>query len=358
MEGHTCLYIILLSVYFVFGTFDDDTLKQFRKETDSIKRNNILTSKKKAASQYASVAERQKLISAGLIETEDYIDHDVPTTDSFDCKIKKLAFDFAEKILEGKGREDLYAGLELGALCNYTLPKRQPRSVDHKNSIREYLMQQEKSGQITQKEYFIGQQSGYRGFDKTSDGTFSRPFATLTAGIGACRAFRMMHPSVTCVLFMRKGTYFTDKPIFLGPEDSNMIISAYNDEDVTITGGRQIKPKWEKYRKDLEIYAEYNAVFEGVKPGKSTPQVKYIGKFLKHHYCHDTCLSDPLCSAYTHFDNTTGDFAFMCYIRTDGRWNPFKHSGVSSGKKVNASLCFHYCYCSWSKKKKKICIFS
>ncbi len=64
------------------------------------------------------------------------------------------------------------------------------------------------------------------------------PFATLEKARDAARM--VARGSSPARIIIRKGAYYLDKPLALGPQDSNLSFSAYPGEKVVISGGKLI----------------------------------------------------------------------------------------------------------------------
>ena len=78
-------------------------------------------------------------------------------------------------------------------------------------------------------------------------GTLQMPFATLHRAQQAARKLKVRSASVR--VLVRQGTYYLDRPLVFGPEDSGtvehpVVYAAYPDEKVTISGGRKLQGKW------------------------------------------------------------------------------------------------------------------
>lgn len=48
-------------------------------------------------------------------------------------------------------------------------------------------------------------------------------------------------------IYLRKGVFYLDNSVNLGPQDSYLTFSNYNDEEVEINGGKLLAPKWTAY---------------------------------------------------------------------------------------------------------------
>jgi hypothetical protein len=68
------------------------------------------------------------------------------------------------------------------------------------------------------------------------------PFATVTRAVAAVRESRSRTSKVLehATILIRQGLCFLDKPLILGPEDSQLLLSAYRNEKPVLSGGRRI----------------------------------------------------------------------------------------------------------------------
>lgn len=79
----------------------------------------------------------------------------------------------------------------------------------------------------------------------THSGTQKQPLKTLAAALEKAR--RSTHSSVA--IYLRQGTYYLDKPLQISAEsfrDKKLLISAYGDEKVTLSGGKKLALRWKK----------------------------------------------------------------------------------------------------------------
>ena len=113
------------------------------------------------------------------------------------------------------------------------------------------------------------------------------------------------------------------------------MIKSYNGENAVITSDRVIDVDWELHKKEFLNYEGLNPVFEGIQPKQSTKSVSFIGVFSSSLLCQKYCEDTPNCTSFAYFNNTCGSYSNLCYARNDGKWNPLKHTGVISGKKVH-----------------------
>ncbi|MDA3816864.1 MAG: right-handed parallel beta-helix repeat-containing protein, partial [Prolixibacteraceae bacterium] len=87
------------------------------------------------------------------------------------------------------------------------------------------------------------------GNDK-NNGTEKAPFKSIKAAQGKARANK---GKIT--IYLRAGEYRLDKPIVFTPKDGNedkrLVLSSYSGEQVVISGGIQLKLKWQAYKNGI-----------------------------------------------------------------------------------------------------------
>ena len=147
----------------------------------------------------------------------------------FDCSWRKLAYAYAphlQAVSPVKAKE-LHDALELSVLCGETFQPPVP------------LPKQASS--LVSNTVFVSP----NGSD-TAAGTLAAPFKTLAGALLHVRAARAGPASIV----LRGGTYYLDsgnleRGIVLGPADSHMTISAYNNEPAVLSGGVELSGlKW------------------------------------------------------------------------------------------------------------------
>lgn len=91
------------------------------------------------------------------------------------------------------------------------------------------------------------------------------PFATVARGLRTIRETRSRGGSRQADIFIRGGFYFFNEPLVIGPEDSDIVLSAYRDEKPIISGGRRIAT-W----KEVEVAGKklWAADVPGARDGK------------------------------------------------------------------------------------------
>ena len=244
----------------------------------------------------------------------------------FDCKIKKLAFDYAKKLSPGTGSDfelDLiFKGLELGAICNETF---------HQQNF-EYPWSKLVNKEIntdTTAVVFVDRSSGENHFQ----GTIIRPLSDIQSGVDLCFSkIQALENNVkSCIVNVRQGTYELEQPLKMY---SNIKLTNYKDEKVVVSGFRTVKPAWTQVAARTDQYENLNPIFETIAPMKSSNKVKYLGKTTTSLQCETNCDKLKNCSSYVYFDKSNKDFGNQCYGRVDGVWNPVITNGAVSGKKV------------------------
>lgn len=243
----------------------------------------------------------------------------------FDCKIKKLAFEYAKKLSPGTGSDlelDLiFKGLQLGAVCNESFYQ---QHFDYPWNKSE----KESDDTIATAVVFVDKSHG----KNNNLGTIAKPLSDIQSGVDRCLSKIQAAKSVkNCVVNVRQGTYEIDKPVQL---HSNIELTNFKNEKVVISGFKIVKPAWKQYASRTDHYENLNPIFETIIPMKSSDKVKYFGKTSTSTQCESNCDKLSNCSSYVYFDKSNKDFGGQCYGRVDGVWNPVATNGTVSGKKV------------------------
>ena len=79
----------------------------------------------------------------------------------------------------------------------------------------------------------------------SNSGSMDSPFKTISKALTATRA-----AGQSSTITMRKGTYYLTETIQLDTRDKGLTIQNYLKEEVWISGGKVITPKWEKFNVD------------------------------------------------------------------------------------------------------------
>ena len=153
--------------------------------------------------------------------------------ESYDCKMKQLALDYARKIQPFRTKEqfqqvaDALNGADESQKCNVSVNMlddggQKPPSFSSvpKNMVSMFYVDAKK------------------GSDSNS-GTMSSPFGTIAKAINASRS--VGQPST---IILREGTFYITDTIQLGPKDSGLTIMNYQSEEVWISGAKRITTKW------------------------------------------------------------------------------------------------------------------
>ena len=254
----------------------------------------------------------------------------------FDCKIKKLAFEYAKKLSPGTGSDLelnlIFKGLQLGALCN--------ESFNQQHFEYPWSKPEKESKAATTAVVFVDKSHGKNNYQ----GTIAKPLFDIQSGVDRCFSKIQAVKSVkNCIVNVRQGIYEIDKPLKL---HSNIELANFKSEKVTISGFKTVKPTWKQHVLRTDHYENLNPIFETVIPMKSSDKIQYFGKTTTSTQCESNCDKLSHCSSYVYFDKSNKDFGNQCYGRLDGIWNPVATNGTVSGKKVykyfKEKKIFHY----------------
>jgi len=93
--------------------------------------------------------------------------------------------------------------------------------------------------------------------DDKNPGTMQKPFATIHRAKSAVRTLKKVTDEAITI-YLKQGTYYQAEPLVFGPEDSGcknapITYKAYNNEDVTISGGIKLDCKWRPYKDGIMV---------------------------------------------------------------------------------------------------------
>ena len=244
----------------------------------------------------------------------------------FDCRIKKLAYEYTKKLSPGTGNEGelqfVFDALELGSVCNQTISS---EKVDYPWRKSDDLKEETNEATV-----FVDKYLG----SKHYNGAINKPLPDIQSGIDLCSSKLQVSSSLKrCVVAVRFGTYEIDKPLKLS---SNIKLTNFKDEKVTVSGFKTIKPSWKAYQKRTDLFENFNPIFEEISPKSSLKNIKYLGDVTNPEACQGLCEKMTQCSSFVYYPSSVKGFENQCFGRLDGVWNPIKTKGVHSGKKVSS----------------------
>ena len=162
---------------------------------------------------------------------------------TFDCKMRQLAMDYAYTIqpwlsdIKYKEIADALNGAEEAMNCNVSV-KFRPHPV--------------KSPSFTTPDaatatYYVDATTG----SDINSGSIDAPFLTIQKAVMTARS-----SGPGAVILLRAGTFYLKEAIMLNEHDQGLTIQNYPEEEVTISGGKVIKPNWQvaNLRNSMNIY--------------------------------------------------------------------------------------------------------
>ena len=164
---------------------------------------------------------------------------------SFDCKMRQLAMDYAHKIqpwLSATKSQELADALN-GAVeaqgCNVsakTTSQRSPKPPSFPDTVAASAV------------FYVDTNKG----SDTNTGSMDAPFQTIPKAVSAARSLSGKPSTIV----LRAGTFYLEDTIALTEQDSNLTIHNYPGEEVTISGGKVIKPSWKVFdtKSPMNIY--------------------------------------------------------------------------------------------------------
>ncbi len=180
---------------------------------------------------------------------------------SFDCKMRQMAMDFARKIQPFRSQEhfreiaDALNGAQEAQNCNVSAPVMKNK---HKEKAPTFPIP--KMGNV----FYVDANKG----SNANPGTIDKPFETIVKAIFSARA-----AGQNSTIILRAGIFYQPEVLQLTSADKGLTIQNYPNEEVWISGGKVITPQWEKYdvdrSKNTNIYKatfSKNITFESI-PG-------------------------------------------------------------------------------------------
>lgn len=251
----------------------------------------------------------------------------------FDCDIKKLAYEFAQKLSPGTGDKKelayIYDALELNTTCRQV---RDLGKFEHPWN-KDYFT--EKHDNLNNIKIFVDNTNG----KLTNNGDVSQPLPNIHLGVEKCKNL-IIDASYTCTVYIRNGVYRISSPIVI--DSDNIKLRSYGQENVTITSNVLVKPMWKAYKVNkMDIFEGLDPIFEDIKPKENTTSVLFSGVVSNWTSCQSICTGkkNPGCYSFVYFDKTNVGFENHCYVRIDGKWNPVNRNGTVSGKLVSSHPC-------------------
>eukprot|EP01114_Cavostelium_apophysatum_P013942 TRINITY_DN3485_c0_g1_i1.p1 TRINITY_DN3485_c0_g1~~TRINITY_DN3485_c0_g1_i1.p1 ORF type:complete len:916 (-),score=185.26 TRINITY_DN3485_c0_g1_i1:40-2787(-) len=247
----------------------------------------------------------------------------------FDCAARELAYEYAVLLQGWRGNlQSVFDALELSTLCNKTnpeprekIPLKFPRSTSNANST-----------------FFVS----VSGSDSNSGG-IDDPFQTIQRAVDQCRLNEFGSP---CTIYLRQGTFYLQKTIYLGPEVSGMTISSYNNEEVFISGGIPINTQWKPYQVQSEpntdVWMNMDNAWGRAAYKADTQNLKYLGIYADWQGCEAACVKfnkgGQLCRSFSWNGNDSSVWAGQCYGGTDDVWGPVPQNLTVSGRIVQLNV--------------------
>mmetsp|Transcript_55434 Transcript_55434/g.172019 ORF Transcript_55434/g.172019 Transcript_55434/m.172019 type:complete len:820 (-) Transcript_55434:96-2555(-) len=164
-------------------------------------------------------------------------DHPAYAPASFNCSMRKLAYEFGKELLPRYGKfESLYYALGLNVDCSVqmSLGPEVPAPL---------------SEAIPEGAFFVDPVHGSDGFK----GTETEPKRTVQAAVN-------MVARRSGVVVLRGGVHYLDQPLQLGPQHSGLTIRYFPGEIPVISGGKHVTVNWTAY--DVQLGDEGRNIYK------------------------------------------------------------------------------------------------
>ena len=159
---------------------------------------------------------------------------------SFDCKMRQLGMEFAQKIQPSLSKvklqeiADALNGAEEAQNCSVTVPD--VLEEDGRKAPTFSLPNSEVSSS-----FYVDAKKG----SDSNSGTMDSPFMTINKAVMAAR-----DAGEYSTIILREGTLYLTETVELTSKDKGLTIQNYPNEVAWVSGGKVIMPKWEKYDVD------------------------------------------------------------------------------------------------------------
>jgi hypothetical protein len=252
---------------------------------------------------------------------------------AFECGWRELAMSYALELqpqnAAGRWYEDLYAGLQLQN-CNISNTKMYLNGKETATAIPR-IPPAPLSVTTFATIFYV---DGTNGND-TNSGNISSPFQTIPYAV--TKAEGLPRPAA---IYIREGVYRFTVPLALGPEDSFLLLSAYENESVVFSGGTLVAiPEWNPYNvtnTTFEVFQSTNSVY-GTTPNGVT--ILNYTRTDDWESCQDICSTYPGCTTFTWHDSTWPiEYKDTCWMRTDGVWTPVADAHHVAGYPISQNV--------------------
>ena len=163
----------------------------------------------------------------------------------------------------------------------------------------------------------------------SNSGNQSHPVKTIDKALSILRESPMGQAKA---MYLKGATYYLKSTVELGPKDSGLTISPWGGDEVVLSGGRLYQLSWTEYKNEMKpIEQGLDGIADlHLEPGTSQKEALFYGKVLSVEECSTACVRNAQCNGFTYYDVSSHTYPMMCYLRTDGQWNPVRDVSGSS----------------------------
>lgn len=252
--------------------------------------------------------------------------HDSKIPPSFDCSMRKLAYQFGQQLLPRKNKfESLYYALDLNDPCDgdgaapFEMapdPSYAPRAVIRPATDAVYVSP-----------------NG----DDSATGIESAPLKTIQKALDTAVSSKKL------AVVLRKGTYYLPEALLIRAQHSGIAVTAYPNETPIISGGKALELAWKPYNVTKPGNGSWTTMTDDNIVDKAKVDNKTItdyGKTADAAACQTACNGHTGCTGYTWHDQHQGEkYKNLCRLRLDGEHPYYKQTGHTSGwKDINPGM--------------------
>lgn len=247
---------------------------------------------------------------------------------AIDCAVRSLAYNFSLEVLPDRAPlVSVFDALQLGSYCNMSRPAgssppEASRQARASRAGRRLSLSDPAS-------VFVDPVAG----SDSNSGSQSAPFKTIVRALAATRSMGVVPRQIV----LRAGTHALTETMALSAADSLLSIVNFPGEEPVVSGGVELDAlSWQPYRVGLTTsIIGADAVTDEALPGTSVPGIDFAGSFPTSSGCAAACANSSACTSFTWHDNTQGEYANQCFLRTDGYWSLSWIPGHVSGQRFN-----------------------
>ena len=287
--------------------------------------------------------------------------------DSFDCPMRQFALEYAMKIQPFLSRDqlqDIADGLNGAAESvnnNCVIVPSDWSITKNENRVKSKVSNSTKSNDNATDTIPTIYVDYINGNDNNNGLTLDKPIKHLETAITVARKLNLKNNINNNInnqninsndyifkrIVLRKGKHYLPNSIFLTLVDSNLLITNYNNEKVTLSGAIKLEcdnNEWKNYSNDWKMFNNTDNIYNGALPASNSTDgnIIYIGQFNNYNDCFNkikTIYKEYGFGTFTYHNSGAGDYAYMCYGRVGSTLDGPYQDTTTVGALQNIKSC-------------------